>query len=334
MTRDTFFVQIEKETGKSLFAFTRSETGMMDYAGKVESADLSSMQVLESSRYFTPSWYTYLPQELLANITVYIPENIEDFDANQYSFLAHIGAILLAVEAKDALLIAELLHRRETVFSSFIPILLHVIKPVAAEALFAWVYGTFRGEENFPEIYKKNKPITLGETNTTAILFAAARDALQPEPEKESAKEMFIRYFKQKKPFEFTIGLVGSSCHPWVEGVSRIEALSDKAAWMHLVDNPLAAGKKHQELYASLKSTVQAEPYNPHDHNAISVSIDSVDSILKGIPGKCKAGYIRATGAEILRKARPNQFAYKSSLWRMGATPSFFENGIVVKIGI
>lgn len=30
-------------------------------------------------------------------------------------------------------------------FAEFIPIMLHILKPVAAEALFAWVYGSFNG---------------------------------------------------------------------------------------------------------------------------------------------------------------------------------------------
>ena len=77
---------------------------------------------------------------------------------------------------------------------------------------------------------------------------------------------------------------------------------------------------------------MQAEPYNPHDHNAISVGIDDLEAVLKGVPSKSKAGYLRATGAAILRKARPNLYCYDSSLWRIGGNPDYFENAIVVRI--
>ena len=85
-------------------------------------------------------------------------------------------------------------------------------------------------------------------------------------------------------------------------------------------------------MFASLKAMVQAEPYNPHDHNAICVSIDDLESVLKGIPSKSKAGYLRATAAAILRKARPNLFSYGSELCRLGTNPEHFENSIVMRL--
>ena len=335
MAKDIFYVKVETAKAATVYAFTRSETGIMDYAGTATpSADeLSQMQCVEGSAYFTPSWYTYLPKELQAEITVFIPAAIKDLDANQYSFLLHVGALLLAVQERDSLLTAELLHRRSMVFASFTPILLHILKPVAAEALFAWVYGNFSGNGNFKNIYAVDAPISTGETDTAAILFAAARDALKPVPHKESPEEMFIRYFGEgARRFDFTIGIVGTANHPWVDGVEKFEVISDAAVSFHFGDDPAAAGKKHQEIFASLKTKVQAEPYNPHDHNAISVGIDDLEAVLKGVPSKSKAGYLRATGAAILRKARPNLYCYDSSLWRIGGNPDYFENAIVVRI--
>jgi len=332
MAQDIFYIKLASSNKEVLHQFTRSHTGILDYAGIAESADLSQMQSIEGSRYFTPSWYTYLSKELLAEITVYLPGEIQKIDAYQYSFLMHIGAILLAVQEHDPLLVAELLNRRSTVFANFLPILLLIIKPIAAEALFAWVYGSFRGEGNFPQIYQKNEDISIGETDTTAILFAAARDALNPTPGSESAKDMFIRYFKQNKSFDFTIGLVGASMHPWAKSLERLRSMSEVSSGLKFAENPFMVGQKIQELYSSLKSKAQAEPYNPHDRNAISVSIESLESIFKGIPGKSKAGYIRATGAEILRKARPNLFSYKATLWRLGANPDYFENAIIMRL--
>ena len=334
MATETFYVKVETVKMASVFAFSRSETGILDYAGTATPSadDLSQMQCVDGSAYFTPSWYTYLPNALHAEITVFIPADVQNLDANQYSFLLHIGAILLAVQERDSLLVAELLHRRSMVFANFIPILLHLLRPVAAEALFAWVYGGFHSESGFQGVYASDKPISVGETDTAAILYAAARDELQPEPLKESAQEMFIRYFGKNRRFDFTMGIVGASNHPWVDGVKKFEILSDAAISFHFGDDPYAAGKKHQEIFSTLKATVQAEPYNSHDHNAISVSIDDLDASLKGIPCKSKAGYLRATGAAILRKARPKLFRYEASLWRIGGNPDYFENTIIVRI--
>ena len=62
------------------------------------------------------------------------------------------------------------------------------------------------------------------------------------------------------------------------------------------------------------------------------MSIDDLGAVLKGMQTKSKAGYLRATAAAILRKARPNLFAYDSKLWRLGANPDYFENAIVLRI--
>ena len=317
MANEMFYVKIETSRNITVYGFSRSATGILDYVdgASAKDEDLSQMQCVDGSAYFTPSWYMFLPKDLQATINVYLPSDVKNLDVGQYSFLLHIGALLLAVDERDGLLVAELLRRRVTVFSSFLPLVLHLIKPVAAEALFAYVYGGFRGDSN----------------DVSAILLEAAKDALKPNPEKESPEEMFIRYFREKESFDFTIGLVGATNHPWIAGIEKYESVVKAATAFRFFDDA-AVGAKSQEFFESLSTKVQAEPYNPHDHNAISVSIDDLGAKLKGLVSKSKAGYLRATGAAILRKARPNVFAYGSKLWRLGADPSFFENSIVVRI--
>ena len=333
MANEMFYVKIETSRDITVYGFSRSATGILDFVDGASAKDeeLSQMQCVDGSAYFTPSWYMFLPKDLQATINVYLPSDVKNLDVGQYSFLLHIGALLLAVDERDGLLVAELLRRRVTVFSSFLPLVLHLIKPVAAEALFAYVYGGFRGDSNFSQIYKANVPIATGETDVSAILLEAAKDALKPNPEKESPEEMFIRYFREKESFDFTIGLVGATNHPWIAGIEKYESVVKAATAFRFFDDA-AVGAKSQEFFESLSTKVQAEPYNPHDHNAISVSIDDLGAKLKGLVSKSKAGYLRATGAAIMRKARPSLFAYGSNLWRLGADPSFFENSIVVRI--
>ena len=335
MANETFYVRVKTQENATAYAFSRSATGILDYAGETTPTDdvLSQMQCVEGSAYFTPSWYTYLPGELQATINVYLPCNVENLDVGQYSFLLHVGALLLAVRERDGLLVAELLRRRSTVFANFLPLVLHIVKPVAAEALFAHVYGGFRGDNGFETLYKTNAPIATGETDVSAILFAAARDVLKPQPDKETPEEMFVRYFKDCEKADFTIGIVGATNHPWVAGVEKFESVAKTAAAFHFLDDSTTIGAKSQAIYDSLSTKVQAEPYNPHDHNAISVSIDDLDALVrKGARAKCKAGYLRATAAAILRKVRPNVYAYDSCLWRLGANPDYFENSIVLRI--
>ena len=333
MANEMFYVKIETSRDITVYGFSRSATGILDFVDGASAKDeeLSQMQCADGRAHFTPSWYMFLPKDLQATINVYLPSDVKNLDVGQYSFLLHVGALLLAVDERDGLLVAELLRRRVTVFSSFLPLVLHLIKPVAAEALFAYVYGGFRGDSNFSQIYKANVPIATGETDVSAILLEAAKDALKPNPEKESPEEMFIRYFREKESFDFTIGLVGATNHPWIAGIEKYESVVKAATAFRFFDDA-AVGAKSQEFFESLSTKVQAEPYNPHDHNAISVSIDDLGAKLKGLVSKSKAGYLRATGAAILRKARPNMFAYDSKLWRLGADPSFFENSIVVRI--
>lgn len=334
MANEMFYVKVETPKNATVYAFSRSVTGILDYARSAPAVeyDFSHMQCVEGSAYFTPSWYTYLPKELQATVNVYLPHDVENLDVGQYSFLLHVGALLLAVQERDGLLVAELLRRRSTVFANFLPLVLHLIKPVAAEALFAYVYGGFRGDGGFEQVYKANAPIATGETDVSAILLAAARDVLKPDPSKESPEEMFVRYFKDCECADFTIGIVGATNHPWVASIEKFESAAKAAATFHFFDDSARVGAKSQAVYDSLTTRVQAEPYNPHDHNAISVSIDDLGAVLKGMQTTCKAGYLRATAAAILRKARPNLFAYGSCLWRLGANPDYFENAIVLRI--
>lgn len=333
MANEIFYIKIETDRDIMFYGFSRSATGILDLVDGASATDeeLSQMQCVDGSAYFTPSWYMYLPKVLQATINVYLPNDVKNLDVGQYSFLLHVGALLLAVDEHDGLLVAELLRRRAAVFANFLPLVLHLIKPVAVEALFAYVYGGFRGDSDFAQIYKANAPISTGETNVAAILLESAKETLKPNPEKESPEEMFIRYFRETESFDFTIGLVGATNHPWIAGIEKYESVVKTATAFRFFDDA-AVGSKSLEFFESLATKVQAEPYNPYDHNAISVSIDDLSARLKGMQSKSKAGYLRATGAAILRKARPGLFAYGSKLWRLGADPSFFENSIVVRI--
>lgn len=328
---DDFFVEIITQGSTSVFKFTMSKTGVLDYHGEVENFNDADYQQIEASSYFSPSWYTYLPANLQAEIKICFKYGAEKLDSAQYSFLLHIGAVLLAVKERDGLLVAELLNRRPTVFSQFLPMVLYIIKPVAATALFAWLFGRFNDNSGLQSFYTTGAGIDAGETDTGIILYTAAKDDLKPVPYKESMEEMFIRFFKEEEPREFTIGLVGSQCHSWNDGFYAIEKAINHHVAKDFVEGFAALRAARQKFFDGLKVCMQAEPYNPHDPNAIGVSIEDMEAKIAGNGGKTKAGYIRATGAAILRKALPGKLAYTARLWRIGNSQES-KQGAVLKI--
>lgn len=330
-TTEGFFVEVITQNQTSVFKFSMSKTGVLDYIGEVENFDDAKYQQIEASSYFSPSWYTYLPKTLQAEIKVCFAAGMEKLDASQYSFLMHIGALLLAVKERDSLLVAELLHRRPTVFSPYLPMVLYIIKPVAAEALFAWMFGRMYNDSNLLHFYSTGANISANETDTGIILYAAAKDALKPEPHKESVEEMFIRYFQENRDVDFTIGIVGSQCHFWTNGFGKLESAISHHVAKDFVEGLATLREARQKFFDGLAVAMQAEPYNPHDSNAIGVSIEDMEAKISGCGGKTKAGYIRATGAALLRKARPEQFAYKAKLWRIGNSQDS-KQGVVLRV--
>ena len=314
ITIDEFFIEAVTQNSTSVFKFTMSKTGVLDYIGEVETFDDSDYQQIDASTYFSPSWYTYLPKCLQADFKICYKSGIERLDHSQYSFLMHIGALLLAVKERDGLLAAELLSRRTSVFTANLPLVSYIIKPIATEALFAWMYGRFSNQDE-----------------GCNILYEIVKANLQIEPHKETLEQSFTRYFKENSGMELTIGIVGSQCHFWTHGFSRLESMINHHVARDFTEGLAALREARQKFFDALAISVQAEPYNPHDKNAISVSIEDIEAKITGSSGKTKAGYIRATGAEILRNARPEQFAYKAKLWRVGNTQDS-KYGVVVKI--
>ncbi|MCF0215455.1 MAG: hypothetical protein HUK21_03165 [Fibrobacteraceae bacterium] len=331
-----FVVLITTKESTLAFKFTMSKTGVLDYSGELDFSEIKEnvdgYQEVEASSYFSTSWYTYLPKELQAHISVCATAlDLGALNADQYSFLMHIGALLLAVKERDSLLVAELLDRRTSVFAHFLPMVQYIVKPVAAEALFVWLYGRFSNDYILQNFYKSGAKTISDVENAEVILFLAAQESLKPKPESETLEEMFIRYFKEKKELDFTTGIVGSGCHYWVNGFKKLDNAISHHMAHDFTEGLKALREARQKFFEELSVSVQAEPYNPHDNNAIGVSIEDMDAKISGMGGKSKAGYLRATGAAVLRKARPDIFAYNAKLWRVGNSQDS-KQGVVLRI--
>lgn len=314
---EKIYIRIRQKADSAYFAFTQSVTSTLDFEGKVEAPDVSGYESFSGSRYFSPANYAFLSPSLRADIEVLYRESFDWQSADVFAFLSHVGALLLAVEANDGLLVSELLNRRPGIFFKYLPLTLYIVKPVAPLALFAWLHGRFSSSKEFLDMYQSGA-YSPRNANVTEMLFAAAAEALSPEPGKETAEEMFIRYLRAHRGSSFTIGTVGGNFHAWSGDAEVVDESLREIVGKDLLEGKFLAKEKKAEFLSQLAVSVQAEPYNPHDPNAIGVSIENIYGKLYGNGGMSKAGYLRATGAAILRRAFPKKISYKASLERVG----------------
>ena len=315
------------------WGFSVSRTGQLDFDGKItapKATELTKMQKIEPSGYFSPSWYTYLPETTQSKITVFAKNSTKLDDSDLFSYITHIGALLLAVEAKDTLLAAELFDRRNYVFMKFYPLTAYILEDIAPEMLFVWEFGRFTdGSESFA----KGRYLTSDDKSTSAGLFKIAEKKLRGEKAEESLDEMFVRYFKTQKKADFTIGIVGANYRNWNSGIDYLDNILANHIGDDLLNGTTKVRDTRQRIYDNLKASVQAEPYNNYDPNAIAVSLEDIESVVAGNPCMKKAGYIRATGAAILRKAFPSTMSFPATLARIGNLQDG-RQGVVVRIKI
>ena len=297
--------QILIKTADSWFEFTKSRTGQLDFAGKVaepvreDELLKNGYQKIASSAYFTPSYYIYLQDGENANPFVYVAECVDASDADTFDFLLHIGPLLAAVDTKDSLLTGELYLRRRTVFEKFAQLSAFILEDLCVEVLFFLCNGRMQNVE----------------AESIPLLFNPAKKKLDFDSSRETLDQSFMRYFKQNS-VTLTLPLVGTNFYDWADDIvpEALEKLTDNLS----ADDILAAAEKIRKakhnFYQSLECTVQAEPYNPHDQNAIIVSIENPETKISGNPGLEKAGHIRALAAKIIREAKPQKMAYEAKL--------------------
>ncbi len=290
--------QILIKCGQNCFAFSKSRTGQLDYEGKITvSEKLEGYQLLSSSTYFSPSFYAYLAESVNNSPKVFVAPDVDISDADTFDFLLHIGAVLSAVEAKDSLLAGELYLRRRGVFEKFAPLTQYILESLCVEILFSLSYGRMQNVE--PE--------------EIPLIFNSAKKKLNFQSERETLNQAFMRYFKENS-VTLTLPLVGTNFYSWEAMPDSLEHLTDNLSADDLLTQAEKIRRAKHDFYASLEVAVQAEPYNPHDKNAILVCIESLEAKLSGNPGLEKAGHIRALAAKVIREAKEQKLSYESKL--------------------
>ena len=294
--------QILIECGSRWFEFTKSKTGQLDFAGKLEGSapDLNGFQEIAGSTYYSPSFYTYISDSMNMIPCVHVADGVDVSDLETFDYLVHVGALLAAVDSKESLLAGELYLRRRKTFEKFPQLTQFIMKDLCVEILFSLCYG--RMQSLMPE--------------DLPLIFNSAKEKLEFDPSKESLDQAFMRWLKTDSR-TFTIPLVGTNFYYWNSSPEVLERLCDNLSIDNLATHAEKIRRAKHDFYATLKTAVQAEPYNPHDKNAIIVCIENISAKISGNPGLEKAGHIRALAAEIIREAKPSKMAYKAKVFSL-----------------
>ncbi len=296
--------QILIKTASDWFEFTNSKTGQLDYAGKWKAdnePDVDGAQKLASSTYYTPSFFTFIDSALNCNPVVYVAPDVDISDKDVFDYLIHIGALLAAVEAKNSLLAGELYLRRRTVFEKFAQLTQYILEPYCVEIIFTLCYGRMANID----------------PDTVPLLFESVKEKLDFDSSRETLDQAYMRWFK-KNNVTLTLPLVGTCFYNWDAEPYALDKLCDNLNCDDLLGMAEKIRNAKHNFYESLKTVVQAEPYNSHDKNSILVCIESPEAKISGNPGLEKAGHIRALAAKIIRESKPKMMAYPSKLAYIG----------------
>lgn len=307
----------------SVWGFYQSPSGQLEFAGEFtlgenqkfedlwQSKDLEKASILDTSPGSTLGECFFRTESLSSNTYVYLKDGFEISDSDTFAFLTHVGSLLVAVKYKNTYVLSNILEKNIDTFSKFSKLTLFIIKEIAPETLFTVLYSGFENHSMFYKFYKSNFLLSEAGKDVANLLYYAAKEDLSPVPEKESPEEMFIRYFKNTPGKTITLPVIGMNFYSWKDQVSDFRELTETT---NLITNFVQVNEIKEKILSSLRVSVQAEPYNPHDHNALGVYIDSINEAKFGKHYLVRAGYLRSKASAILRQAFPSKFNFKGKI--------------------
>ncbi len=341
-TETGIVVAAKSKQSEYRWAFVRSITGQLDYKGKVEQNEDSPLFsgpvtfALDASPFFSASWYTWLPDTIPSRFSIEVRGENNMPDSDMFAYLTHIGALLGAVESGDSLLAAEIFNRRDMVFMKFPPLTMTILEPIAVEGLFSWVWARFYSEEieALAHMMAGKNVTPQSEWGVVEAFYTAGKDRLYPsqlEPEdfdtkgnsispcNETPEQMMIRYFKKHRQTKLTVGLVGTEFNSWSQNsLNYIIQRVTKEETRNLVINEPTSQNLRDKLFSDMAVSVQAEPYNVHDKNAVAIYLEDLAGRASGNYGTVRAGYLRRYGAALVRNAKPHRYNFNGKLSRIG----------------
>lgn len=332
-----YFVTINQKNQKLCYVFTKTNDDFKIKLNKdFSKSDLTELEqiIVDSSAILNPNWYTFLHNDLNFDIKLYA--TIKDRIQLDVSYIIYASVLIAIKNTKDSLMVAEFFNRNHSVLLCAPLCTKKIIESIAVEALFGWLYGRFCDSSLF-ESYYYNHEFSANQkkalfSDTSVFLYKAAYSRLSPTPKTETPEQMFIRYFKAHQNTKLSIGIVGSNYANWISsGLDYIEKTIKQSSATDFIAHKTRIQQARNSFFEKTTAQFFAEPYNEHDNNALGLYLDDIESFVTGDSGMCLAGYLRKTGAKVLRESRPNKFVFNSKLIRIGSLQSG-KTGLVVEI--
>ncbi|NLM00687.1 MAG: hypothetical protein GX220_04460 [Treponema sp.] len=347
MKTKTYYSIIAKDKDFSLcnkWFFQKSSTGeliLIDNTNLIEEINKTVCDFsIDISPFFSTSWYTYFDNKLFSKIFIEVHGSKNFENTSFFPYLIRISSLLVAINAKDSLLVYELLQRHQKTLMKFPKLTMQILKPFSVETLFTSIYGGFNyfSETDLQKVLNGNFNKTPHEWNIVECLFHASKDRLFAKTSikgTKNPKELMIEFFKNNTDVVLTMSLVGTNFESWVpQNLNYLSIKLQKAQKKDFLHGTHFTTKAREHIFSKTNSIVKAEPQNPFDTNAIAVFFHDIQAKAKGQYVFQKAGYLRRTGAEIIRRSRPNKLIFDSKLFRIGNAFSNQLSTVVISITI
>ncbi len=261
--------------------------------------------------------YIYLPSHFYASSTVEARNCYKSPNRKTIEWFANIAPLLLAIENRDSLLATEIFHKNAPLFMHFPKTMISLLECISIEGLFSWIWGRFDSTErdNLNVIFEGKCTKPFQQWGIAETFFTAARRRLEIiHNSTETIESCLIRYLKSHPGTKITLGIVGTNHYRWVE--KTLHTLQEHS------QNP-------NHLFSNTKTIIQSDADNAYDSNALALYVENSTTSIH--EEKVLSGYIRKTGAALLRSIYPNKKQFSSRLARLGHLHGG-EKGIVVEI--
>ncbi len=274
---------------------------------------------IEANFSFPCTEYAYLPSQFIASANCEVRNCSKRPKEKTFAWFSNIAPLLLAIEYKDSLLATEIFHKRAHLFMQYPTTTIKLLESISVEGLFSWIWGRFdeKAMHDVQTIFEGKCTKPFSQWGVAETFFTAARRRFTITLNSfESIDDCMIHYLRTHKGTTMTLGIVGTNHYRWVE--KNLYDMQQKNLC-------------RQKLFSQTKTVLEADTANTFDKNAVALYAEES----KDFAGQNKntLGYVRKTGAELLRKALPNKLHFSSNLARLGYSQGG-STGIVVELTI
>ncbi|GEM_PF-6748684 len=310
--------------GGERWTFKRSATGVMDLDPKDEDPEILGMvgteRLVANPRVVGEGdfWCTWGPHHTEIRIWAWPERTTSELGEEELRFLTVIPGLLLAIKNGDSWMAFHTFRRLWYLADSFRSLAKYLGKPLIGPALLAGWWGD---GFNPPAL---ERGVSLNPVEA-AFIETLGWESLASVPVDDRPS------FLLKHTLEsvgLTVPLVGMQYAAWEnEGLERIAK-----AWRKLEqDNFFDPGVrlKLTSLFGQIHVSVQAEPWNKYDPNALKVSLTDANG------SWFEAGFLRRTLAALLAKTYPGRKTYPAELVRIeNGGKSSWEPNVFIRLRV